>query len=110
MSHPSDHTDVPKARRIKVDQLPPPNRSPGEMLALLSKIVNRQVDKLNTITLNGAVDLPPGYSEELDQVLDRVIKLSREERMNDTSANLTSLSDTQLLELKSNLEKKNQTP
>lgn len=97
MPHPSKLTDQP-SKRIKADEVPAPDRTPAEMLAILTRIVGRKVDRLNTITLNGAVELGDEYDADLDRAIDRVVKLAREERMAD-GPDLSTLSDDQLLAL-----------
>jgi hypothetical protein len=50
------------------------------MLDVLTRIVNRQVEQLARLTRNGAETLPPEYEPVLDEVIDRVCKLAREDR------------------------------
>jgi hypothetical protein len=79
--HPRD-IDRP-ANRIHADACEPPERTPAEMLNVLSRIVNRKVEQLKTITRDGTVDLGPEYDDELDRTLDRVVKLVRNKELTD---------------------------
>jgi hypothetical protein len=67
-------------KRILVDEVEPPERTPAEMLAVLRRIVNRQVESLRVVTKDGLRDLGPLFDEMLDGTLERVCKLAREER------------------------------
>lgn len=67
-------------KRILGDVVEPPERTPADMLAVLRRIVNRQVETLKTVTRDGTVDLGPLFDEMLDGTLERVCKLAREER------------------------------
>lgn len=79
--HPS-RIDAP-ANRIHADACEPPERTPAEMLDVLSRIVNRKVEALKTITRDGTVDLGPEFDDELDRCLDRVVKLVRNKELSD---------------------------
>jgi hypothetical protein len=79
MPHPSRTADVP-TKRVKTGELPPKDRTPAEMLAVLHRIVNRQVEALDALTHGGAVLLDLMMDEVLDATLERVCKLAREER------------------------------
>lgn len=67
-------------KRIRTGELPPPVRTPAEMLAVLHRIVNLQVETLNVLTKGGTVALDALFDEQLDATLERVCKLAREER------------------------------
>jgi hypothetical protein len=78
-----------------------PERTPPEMLAVLTRIVGRQVERLNAATHGGAVDLAADREQELDQVLERVLKLVRQNRqVAEVDADLSQLTNEQLLALK----------
>jgi hypothetical protein len=79
MPHPSRTVDEP-TKRIAPDALPPPERAPSEMLAALTLLINRQVASLEAVAKANGGALPEFYSDELDAVLERVCKLSREDR------------------------------
>lgn len=79
MPSPNKTVDDP-ARRILVDALPPPERTPAEMLAVLRAMVNRQVAFLEGMVAANGGTLPLALDDYLDVVLDRVCKLSREDR------------------------------
>ncbi len=66
------------------------------MLQVLTRIVGRQVEKLNTLTKGGAVELDVCNDELLDAAIDRVVKLAREERMGE-GVDVSKLSNEQLL-------------
>lgn len=63
-----------------MDAVEPPDRTPAQMLAVLHRIVNRQVEALKTVTRNGTVDLDPAWDDYLDTLLARVVKLAQEDR------------------------------
>lgn len=94
--HPSKLVDEPR-KRINVDEVPPPDRTPAQMLGVLTKIVNRKVETLNRLTKDGAVSLDPMYDDELAKLVDLVCKLAREERASEVD--LSNLTNEQLLAL-----------
>jgi hypothetical protein len=79
MPHPSRTADVP-TKRVKTGEVAPTDRTPAEMLAVLHRIVNRQVEALDAVTHGGVLLLDPIMDEQLDATLERVCKLAREER------------------------------
>lgn len=79
MTYPPPIED-PNRRRIAVDEIQPVERTPGQMLGALRTMVNRQVWMLEGIAAAHQGTLPIEWDEMLDTVLERVCKLSREDR------------------------------
>lgn len=62
---------------MAVDAIPPPDRTPAEMLAALKTLVNRQVAQLESVAQAHGGALPIEWDGQVDKVLDRVCKLAR---------------------------------
>lgn len=90
MPHPRSQVDD-DTKRIRPEAAPPPDRTPDEILLVLTKMVNRKVAALEVIASVGGGQLGPEYDEELDRNLDRVCKLAREDRQREPT-------DAELLE------------
>lgn len=57
-----------------------PDRTPAEMLEVIRRILARDVERLRLLSKDGRESLPFDERELLDETLDRVLKLAREER------------------------------
>lgn len=79
MPSPSNKPDDP-TKRVRVDAEPVPDRTPDEMLGVLTKMVNRQVAALETIVEANGGHVPIEYTGPFDDLLERVCKLAREDR------------------------------
>lgn len=79
MPSPNKTVDDP-ARRIAVDAIQPPERTPAEMLAAIRGLVNRQVAFVEAQAKANNGFPPFEIDVYLDEVLERVCKLSREDR------------------------------
>jgi hypothetical protein len=87
-------------KRVVVEEQPPPDRTPAQMRAILTRIVNRDVEALRLASKDGALKLGDEWQSEVDRAIERVDKLERAERMSDALPDFSKLNNEQLLALK----------
>lgn len=72
--------DDRRGKRIFITQEPPPERSPSEMLSILSRQVGRDVERIRVLGKEGRDSLTEELQDFFDATLDRVVKLSRAQK------------------------------
>lgn len=87
----SDPVPPQQRQRRFIVAMPPPKRTPAEMLEILATQVGRDVERIRVLGKEGADGLDADGQELLDTTLERVLKLSRAQRSADGDAETNEL-------------------